>query len=60
MTYRNNQLSLAEQPNISPKLLDERIGLLTGQSVPILIVSGKVCFHVPILPYLRHDDRYAV
>jgi hypothetical protein len=32
------------------------VGLLTGQSLPILIVSGKVSFQVPIMHYLRQDD----
>jgi hypothetical protein len=38
------------------KALNDRIGLLTGQSLPILIVSGKVCLQVPILPTFTQVD----
>jgi len=37
-------------------ILNECFGLLTGQSLPILIVSGKVCLQVPILPTFTQVD----
>ena len=55
---RDNKVSSSTNRNdkLAANGVAERYGLLTGQSLPILMVSGKVCFQVPILPYLRQDD----
>jgi hypothetical protein len=51
---------VADKPPGTPQCrcsgLNECWALLTGQSLPILIVSGKVSFQVPIMHYLRQDD----
>jgi hypothetical protein len=36
--------------------LETCFALLTGQCLPILIVSGKVCLQVPILPTFTQVD----
>jgi hypothetical protein len=43
------------QRRLKPSL-DECFGLLTGQSLPILMCLENCAFQVPILPYFRQDD----